>query len=299
MRAQGIDIYSGYQPEYNYKIKKHGFVILKASDGSWTNPDLREASAKMPAPQLMQIAHVPLKGAYHYLRYNISVDRQVKSLLDAARVTDADILRGYAKPGQKWLFDFLAVDFEKKYNKPSMRFGHDTKEIMDQVRRETGLEVFFYSNKYIIQDWLYKYGNFWMRDDPEKYPLWIAQYPYYGWNDNLLDALQDRHDLRFSDPSLPAGMFSWSIWQYSADGNRKGVENGIKKPAHYVYSPAVDLLVFNGDLTAFYQKIGKPLPNKPQQPPSEDTEPEAVVDISKIRKEAFREAVNAINKIDP
>jgi len=247
MRPQGPDIYSAYQPAYDASVKKHDFIIIKMSEGGYINPGLRlgkEAHQDQPAPQLTQVRPVPKVIGYHYLRYDAGVKNQVDTILQAASASAADTGEGWERaPG--YIVDGLAVDFEKRNNRPSMRFGFDTKAIIDALRDETGLRVFFYSNRYIIQDWLFQYGNYWLRTAPDKYPLWIAQYPYFGWHDALNDVYQDRYDLRFSSPVLPAGVSDWQIWQYSADGNAKGPENGLKQLSYQTGPPSIDLNVGN------------------------------------------------------
>ena len=144
------------------------------------------------------------------------------------------------------------VDFEKTNNSRSLRFARQTKEMIDEVRNVTGQKVIFYSNRYIVQEWLYFYGQYWLRDDPDTYPLWIAQYPYYGWNDSL----ETITDLNQWQPALPAGVSSWKFWQYSADGNKKGPENGIERQPGTQTDPSVDLDVYNGTADEMHAWLG-------------------------------------------
>ena len=46
------------------------------------------------------------------------------------------------------------VDFEGKYNTPSMKFGQIFKDTVDILKVETGKRVIKYSNAYFIQAWL-------------------------------------------------------------------------------------------------------------------------------------------------
>jgi len=236
-RAEGIDIYSKYQPHYDSTVKAHDFIIIKASDGKNPNEDVANY-------QFDEIKDVPIRGAYHYMRSDVPIQDQINAFLSVFNTHN---------------FHFAVADFEKTNNTPSMRFGRNTRSFIDSIKTITNKRCLLYSNRYIIHDWMYRYGQYWMRDNPEEYPLWIAQYPYYGWN----DALSNITDLDIWQPTLPAGITTWNFWQYSADGNRKGPENGIPKQYAWQTDPSVDLDVYNGtsdDLTQWLNISQPPTP---------------------------------------
>jgi len=207
MRAKGIDIYQAYQPNYVHQ-DHHDFIILKVSDGQYSKDFERLYE---------QAENVPLKIAYHYLRSGMDAQRQIDTFLNT--------INGYN-------FDGLAIDFEKIGNSPSMQFGQILHDTLRGVKAATDKRTLMYSSPSIIQEWLFQYGHTtWVRE----WPLWIAQWPYHGWNDVMYNVPLTEE----WQPRLPAGTLNWKIWQYSADGNQKGPENGImKKYSWYIVSPS-------------------------------------------------------------
>lgn len=237
MRAQGFDI-SYAQDEYRSEVKKHDFGIIRVCQG--TTEDIR---FKQHADE---IEPVPVKGGYLYLRsINITDPMfwlpQVETFL---KLLD----------GKK--FHIGMVDFEKKGNSPSMRFAEGARKSLDYINANSDLEGVLYTNPDTYQAWMLQYGQKWMND----YPLMVAQYPFdRKWDDQLNNVYTGTWH-----PRLPAGHLAWLFWQFSADGNQKGPENGIPRRAWHVVPPALDLSVFNGtkeQLFARYLKV------KPQEPP--------------------------------
>lgn len=181
---------------------------------------------------------VPVRGAYHYFSSNVPWETQAKLFLKQ--------IEGKG-------FHFYALDFEKGYNNKSAGFASGARKWIDYVAEKTGKKVLLYTNPSTYNEWLKPYGN-WMRD----YPLWVAQWPYFPKPDT-------------GQPRLPKGHPTWTIWQYSGDGNHKGAEYGVK-------SRDVDMNVFNGTIEEFYSWAGieledtEPIEPEPIEPP-EDTEP--------------------------
>ena len=234
-RAQGIDICPLYQKDYEDQ-PKHSFLMPQVSNGLtiWYDRGLP-----------YETRNVEFIIPYHYLRSGWSWIAQYDRFVKGCEIY---------KP------DGFMVDFEKRGNVKSELFAGYLKSFVDQLIRDFPTKrTIIYSNRFVIQDWIYKFGKFFLRNKPEKYPLMIAQYPYYGWNDALKGVISDPANW---NPVLPAGITSWAFWQYSADGNRKGIENGI--PARwYGHKPDVDLDVFNGNLTqlrAYLKKETAPEP---------------------------------------
>jgi len=231
-RAIGIDI-SHYQKEY-IPQKHHDFVIIKASDGITKNSRY---------DQHYQDCKVAKKiiGAYHYIRSAISWRAQVEVFIDVA--VNAD---------------FLAVDYEKNGNRPSMRFANDTFSFARACGPDlAGCRCLIYSNPATIQEWMFQYGVYDLRSYPD---IWIAQWPYRLWNSRLEEVPYPEHGW---NPRMPAGCQSWRIWQYSADYNRQGSLNGVT-------SRDVDLDVFNGTVQEMRQWVGID-PSIPIPEPEEDT----------------------------
>ena len=222
MRARGIDFYQKWQKNYRRK-NFHDFVMIKTTDGKNVVEHDRVWE---------QAKDVPVKVATSYMRSGVSAEAHVTAILKSTE-------------SATYQPDGYMVDFEGLYNTPSMQFGQIFKNTVDILKAETGKRVIKYSSPYFIQDWLLKYGQYWVRDDDD----WvIAQYPFNNdaWGTPraqqfLVDVLEDNKWY----PRLPAGFDSWlshpgkGSWQYSADGNGKGAENGVD-------SNAVDLQVWNG-----------------------------------------------------
>jgi len=245
MRATGIDIYQKYQPNYVHQ-GHHDFIILKVSDGS-----LSKEFERLYA----QSELVPLKIAYHYLRSGMEAQRQIDAFLNT--------MEGYH-------FDGVAIDFEKIGNSPSMQFGQILHDTLLGVKAETNKRTLLYSSPSIIQEWLFWYGHTtWVRE----WPLWIAQWPYYGWNDVMYNVPLTEE----WQPRLPAGTVDWKIWQYSADKNKKGPENGIMKKYAWSVAPSVDMDVYNGTPAEMMEWFNVTQP--PTPPPPSNTFPIDVVGI--------------------
>jgi len=246
-RAQGIDIRPQYQPVYNYQAH-HDFAMVQVTDGIYENGGLKGAL-------YANLRRVPVLLGYHYARSAWSAEMQVEAFLNTI-------------DRRNYKFDGFMVDFEQGNNVRGESYCIITKGIMDELRKEKRTTL--YSGRYVIQDWMYKFGHYWLRDHPEDYPLMIAQYPYDHNKVKFDETWADKiKDLDRWYPVLPAGITEWEFWQYSADGNKQGPANGIPKPNFWTY-PSVDLDVFNGtvqELMALYTDDQDPGPQPPQPAP--------------------------------
>ena len=221
MRAQGIDI-SRYQHQYDPTVKEHDFVFIRATIHLATDDRFEQ--------HVESISDVPIRGAYHYFR-SIGISdpmfwqRQADYYLEVVTPYDLDI---------------LILDLERTNNDPSIRFGEGAKRWLDYVAEQSGKMVMLYSNPASYQEYLLHYGQRWMND----YHFWVAQYPFdRRWDEQLNNVY---HISGGWQPRLPAGHREWKFWQFSADGNQKGPENGIERKPWHLVPPAVDLDVFNG-----------------------------------------------------
>lgn len=226
-RATGIDI--SYAQGAYARQTWHDFVIARAAYGtledSWFGRHME------------QVEGVPVVGAYQYMRSPNVVSWRAQA--DAlARITEPHLDR----------IHFLAIDFEKFYNKPSMAFARGAFALIDWIAAWSGRRTLLYSSPSVVQEWMFHYGVYDARTWGD---LWVAQWPFRGW-DPVLETVPVDEDWQ---PRLPAGCSKWQIWQYSADGNRKGMVNGVK-------SHDVDLDVYNGTLQEMRAWLGL----EPQEP---------------------------------
>jgi GH25 family lysozyme M1 (1,4-beta-N-acetylmuramidase) len=238
IRAFGIDL-SHNQKYYTYQ-EHQNFVIHKASEGM--NPN-KEDSFGLDR-HYEECRKAKIFGAYHYFRSGTTYPYkgQVEAYLMAIEGKEVD---------------FHVVDFEKTGNTPSMRFGNDCKAYIEHLKSIRDEPVLFYSNRAVIQEWMFQYGVHWVRDYPD---LWIAQYPYRGWNERMREVPDTKYGWY---PALPAETHMWRFWQYSADGNKRGPEEGVTDD-WWRPIPSVDLDVFNGTFNDLLDWCNKsPLPPKP------------------------------------
>lgn len=246
-RLEGYDM-SPYSHAGFNDTGKVGFGIIGVSDGTYQHP--RDILEKMMPNGYL--------GLYHYLRSDRPLQEQIAAFDEAISY---------------WDWDFLALDFERIHNAPlAGRFGEMAKQFMDEfIEAYPGAKMLFYANPSTIQEWLIPYGHTWYQD----WDLWIAQYPYYGWNPALSTVTTD---WEMWNPRLPAGAKGWKVWQYSAGGNMKAAEYGA------YHNESLDLNVFNGTRQDFETWLGI-------QP---EPEPE---DCSEVRGETINECINALKEL--
>ena len=211
---------------------------------------LRASYGLMPDRQFQNLTQaaqpIPVRASYHY--FSSAVPWQTQAELFLRQVKG----RG---------FHFYKLDFEKAYNKKSAGFALGAKKWIAYMAAATGQKVGLYTNPSTYDEWLMPYGN-WMAD----WPLWIAQWPYPGWKEELTRVRTDNS----LSPWLPKGRRDWTFWQYSADGNHRGADFGVK-------SRDVDLNVFNGTVAELYAWAGVeleiPTEPAPEPPPIPIPEP--------------------------
>lgn len=214
-RAHGIDI-SHHQTVFDVNANREDiqFIIIRASNGTVKDKRFDQF--------VVDIAEVPVRGAYHYFRSEHSPVNPSKTY----RWQDqADF---FLKCVNDRGFHFFALDIEQAFiqgvpdNERSPEFAADAEKWMRYVEKKTGKPVLLYTNPDKYEHWLMPFGD-WM----EEWPLWIAQY----WD-------PPRRNKR---PSLPKGVTEWRFYQYSADTppNGRGKEFGVD-------TKNVDLNVFNG-----------------------------------------------------
>ncbi|MGD8804618.1 MAG: GH25 family lysozyme [Chloroflexota bacterium] len=214
-RAHGIDI-SHHQTVFDVTVNRDDiqFIIIRASNG--TVKDRRFDQF------VVDIAEVPVRGAYHYFRSEHSPLNPAKSYPWQAQA------EFFLKCVKDKGFHFFALDFEQSFvdgvpdNEKSPEFARDAQEWMRYVKKETGKPVLLYTNPDKYEHWLMPYGD-WMKE----WPLWIAQY----WD-------PPRRNKR---PRLPKEVREWTFYQYSADTppNGKGKQYGVD-------TENVDLNVYKG-----------------------------------------------------
>ena len=232
IRAEATDM-SPYSHTGRKHVSKVKATITGMSDGRYIQPtDIVEN----------MIVDSELRGLYHYLRSSYSRAEQVDTFLSAIA---------------PWPYDFLAVDFEKIHNAHGNgAFGLKCQNFIIDVKRETGKKVLLYTRSTIIQEWLLPFNQFWYQEED----LWLAQYPYYGWNEVMREVptMPEKWN-----PRLPAGAPTWKWWQYSANGNGRAAEYGGEG------NPDMDLNVFNGTLDAAkdWANVESPAPVEPDPEP--------------------------------
>ena len=228
-RAHGADIHPDYQAGF-VDQGNLDFIKIQFTNGIQEQKGLEEIWD--------EVSQVPVVIGYHYMRSYWSANAQVDAFLEVA---------------EKYPVHGFTVDFEKRGNVRGKEYALKTLDVMDQLREI--MRTVLYSGRYDLQDWMYDWTKFPV-EDPETYPLHIAQYPYKGWNATLGSQVRnmDMSDGVVWSPVLPAGIVDWVEWQYSADGNKQGPIYGLPKPNWWTI-PAIDLNVFNGtvqDMRVFW-----------------------------------------------
>jgi lysozyme len=193
MRAKGIDI-SFWQGNYDASVKPVDFIIQRCSDGIWKDS---RYDAMLP-----DVRKVELRGAYHYYR------TEYDPILQAEFFHNAQGNQG---------FKFLAVDYEKKWNKLDSLAETRLRIFWQHLKTLTPKPLLLYTSPYIYKDNLRIYSSFW-----RTVPLWMAH--HNGLNPEngsplLFDALE------------------WILWQYSSEG--PGEDYGVE-------TEFIDMNVYNG-----------------------------------------------------
>jgi lysozyme len=195
-----------------------------------------------------------LTGCYHWLQPHTDP------------IVAADFyLQRYAR----YDFDFPPVlDFEEPSVLRTGKFSDYSwraEEWLRHVENKTGRKPIIYT------------ANWFMSQLPQKYVSWMSAYPswvafYNSWWGEVVKQMPST--------ALPYPWQDWTMWQFSADGNRRGAEFGVQ-------AGDIDLNWFQGnyfDLLEFLQK------EDPVQPPPVTPEPDylfkakCIVDGLNVRK---------------
>lgn len=203
-RALGVDL-SHWQAKVDFEtLVKTGikFVFIKASEGA--------AGVDENFSMYWQAAGAAglLRGAYHFFRpdFNPTVQAQFfyDTLMDAGSI-------GELPP---------VLDVEKR---PLV--AAQIKPCLDAIERIFGKHPIIYTAPGL---WNEMGAVPWAKD----YSLWVAQYPYRDWSDDLPNRLLT------GEPRLPRDWSTWLFWQFTerGPGRRMGVG-----------SSRLDINFFRGD----------------------------------------------------
>ena len=158
------------------------------------------------------------------------------------------------KVGGKWV-NRVVREALPPDNQFSMQFGNMTLVALQEIQKETKRLTGLYTSPRYYQEGLLQYGQKWMKD----WPLWIAQWPFYGWDDRIANA----HDPAAWNPRLPAGVVDWFKWQVTAWWPSDGAAG----------TPTLDMNVTNGTLAQYKAALG--LADTPATPPDDGEDPAA------------------------
>lgn len=228
--VNGLDI-SHWQGALDGEIARENgneFIIAKASDGFVMNPDSGQPLVDPFFAEFTEEAAAwgHLVGAYHYFQPSVSATMQALAFLSALEMVEQQNLPP-------------VLDLEADVDMSRGDFQYMVLEWLNIVEDQTGQIPMLYTNV--------SYYNLWLSDPRfDRYPLWIANYSSHA-----------------SMPSLPFRRHTWTLWQWSPEGN--GGINGVT-------SAYVDLNRFNGDLDTFLEKYSENwlAPTSPPIPPPSD-----------------------------
>ncbi len=228
--ARGIDI-SAYQPNIDWAraIQATGmsFVLVKASDGKWTDtafaghwPEAKQAGL--------------LRGAYHFLRVTPDPHQQIDVFLNALG----------DDPGELPPFlDIEDPDVHALANQGLTAHAAAAAQLtaaaqvwLNAVESQLNRRPIIYT-----AGWWWNANMFLSGSQPTwaaGYRLWVANYPFIH---SVPDVAQiEQGNLT---PLMPNGWTDWLYWQYSGDvATVDGITDGHGQPTH------VDLDVYNGTL---------------------------------------------------
>lgn len=137
-----------------------------------------------------------VRGAYHYFLATKSGKAQAENFVNVVELEKGDL-----PP---------VLDVEQAYGVTPDKLKKNLKEFLETVELYYGVKPIIYTNV--------DFYNHFLKDDFDKYPLWVAHY------------------LRKDRPRITR---DWLFWQHSEQGSVNGI---LTK---------VDFNVFNGDSTAF------------------------------------------------
>ena len=174
-----------------------------------------------------------LNGCFHWLQPDVDPK-------DAAEF--------YLERYTRFPFHFPPVlDFEEPYvyqNNLQSHYCWCAQVWLDTIKSHTGRTPIIYTAKWYTSYFKDKHIS-WMK----AYPLWVAQYPsiMFPW----------------SRPSLPSAWDNWTIWQFSADKNKRGNEFGAE-------ADDMDLNYYQGSYEELLAWLDTDEPQPTDPPVSED-----------------------------
>lgn len=209
----GIDV-SHWQSVINWaKVRDTGvrFAIIKATEGTnFVDDKFRINWNEAKAAGVM-------RGAYCYFHPNLDARTQADHFINTINST-----------GDKGELP-AALDLEVDNGVDKTRIISGVKIWLERVALRLGRKPFIYSGISFLETYFSEIGGAppaWSKD----YPLWLGWYPY-----NFTPGMR---------PRLPRGWFTWTIWQYSKDGQVNGI------------NAEVDMDLFNGTLKDLYDFCG-------------------------------------------
>ena len=295
-RAHGIDI-SYAQEKFDPPAKNISdidFVILKASQGDFTDPNFNDF---YPTAE-----QYPFRGAYHYYitsKVEINLGEGTKKGKPPERVTTKKgkksakkIKKGkesakgtekvYLKDGYDWEeqakhllkvvdgkdFHFFALDIER--NPGSEFYVYDEQKNI----KSKGKNKFTKAEIQNIKQWV----EFVQKHKPGIPVLLYTSADIY--NDELIPnggeilknldhwiaRYPDKFDRNEGDPFdefTIKGVNNWRFWQYSANNNQKGPDYGVAERRSGKKQKDVDLNVFNGSVEEMRKWLGLGPETKP------------------------------------
>ncbi len=193
----GIDV-SKYQNIIDWPSVKEmkvsdvqvGFVFIKATEGLGNEDAFFQRNWRKA-----KMAGVT-RGAYHFFLATKSGKEQAENFISSVNLESGDL-----PP---------VLDVEQAYGVPADKLRERVKEWIDVVQNNYGIIPIIYTNVEFYKQYL--------KDDFDRYPLWVAHY------------LQKERPRIYRD---------WNFWQHSEGGRVNGI---VTK---------VDFNVFNGDSVEF------------------------------------------------
>ncbi len=193
----GIDV-SKYQniidwpsvKEMNVNNVQISFVFIKATEGLGNEDAFFQRNWKKTRSIGL------IRGAYHFFLATKSGKAQAENFINSVTLQSGDL-----PP---------VLDIEQTYGVPPDKLRERAKEWLETVQAYYGTPPIIYTNV----DFYKRY----LKDDFDKYPLWVAHY------------LQ---------PEQPRIYRNWTFWQHNEDGRVNGIVTHV------------DFNVFNGDSLEF------------------------------------------------
>ena len=171
-----------------------GFVFIKATEGLGNEDALFQRNWRRAKDAGM------IRGAYHFFLATKSGKEQAENFINSV-----DLASGDLPP---------VLDVEQTYGVPADKLRERLEDWIATIQTYYGVQPIIYTNVEFYKQYL--------KDDFDKYPLWVAHY------------LQKERPRIYRD---------WNFWQH----NEAGHVNGILTK--------VDFNVFNGDSTEFRKML--------------------------------------------